>query len=216
MSHFHCFSDIRATIPTDVELVVVTKTIAPEGMQSVIDGGALAIGENRVQEAVSKFDSVAFGKTSRHLIGHLQSNKVAKAISLFDCIQSIDSEPLLRRLDQVAGQIERQVEVLLQVNVGSDSAKFGLAVSEFRRMVDSDALKMCSWVSVKGIMVIAPLGLNHTQLRQFFRQSRQQFDWFRTQMPHVTTLSMGMSQDYQIAIDEGSTMVRIGSLIFKQ
>ncbi len=209
------FLKVRHEVDSRVEIVVVTKTVTSALIQSILDAGAISIGENRVQEAKEKFPQIRFGSVSRHLIGHLQSNKVTVAVALFDWIQSIDSESLLIKIDGAAGRLSKRIFGLLQVNVADDSDKFGMSVTEFRRIVETGRLNQCSWVSVRGIMVIAPLDLNDSELRNFFKKSREQFEWLCRYFPHMDTLSMGMSQDYQIAIEEGATMVRIGSKIFK-
>ena len=209
------FQSIKNSIPSSVEIVVVSKTVSVDSVQAVIDAGATAIGENRVQEAVEKFPQLVFGQAKRHLIGHLQSNKVNHAVKTFDVIESIDSESLLLKLDTAAQKISKPIEGLIQVNTANDEDKFGMSISEFYNLTEKGVLNRCEWLSIRGIMVIAPLGLSHSELRHFFKKSREHYDWFCQKFPQADILSMGMSQDYQIAIEEGSTMVRIGSKIFK-
>jgi pyridoxal phosphate enzyme (YggS family) len=200
-----------------VTLVVVTKAFALDAIRAVVAAGARDLGENYVQETAEKIaalaaDADAGGLLRWHFIGHLQSNKAARAITLFDRIHTLDSPRLARELERVAGQTGRTVRALVQVNVSGESTKRGLppeAVSEFLSSVAS-----LPHVRVEGLMTIPPVAPRPEASRPYFRRlatlagtlTAQGFD-----LPH---LSMGMTGDFEVAIEEGATIVRIGRAIF--
>jgi len=193
-------------------LVCITKTIEPERINEAIRAGAAIIGENRVQEYEDKRDDILPCET--HLTGHLQAKKVKKAVRLFDVIQSIDSLKLIRNIDRRARDIGKVQRVYLQVNIGSEPQKQGFEPDELKNAItETRSLRN---VRVEGLMCIPPF-VPPEQTRSYFRKMKALFDEMKQENRDnidVRTLSMGMSSDYMIAIEEGATMVRVGSAIF--
>lgn len=199
---------------TEVKLLAVTKTHGPWAAEFAARYGLDRVGENRVQEAVDKMPQVE-AKLSWELIGHLQSNKARLAATHFERVQSVDSAKLLRRLDQSAGELNRSLAVLLQVNAGSDPAKYGVDLAEAPALLET-ALQLTN-LRVEGLMTIAPLSDDPSVARQTFANLRglrdQLTEAFGIELPE---LSMGMSGDLEAAIAEGSTQVRVGTALFGQ
>jgi len=203
----------------DVTLVAVSKTVAPDRIRQAIEAGVRTLGENRIQEAASKIpvleDVVKQNNVEWHLIGHLQSNKARRAVELFSTIQSVDSFKLAARLDAIAGEFGKRLPVFLEVNLGGEDAKAGIEAGE--------VLPLCEQVSklanleLKGLMAVPPFLDDAEQVRPFFRRLRQLRDEAR-QVGIVgeqfADLSMGMSNDFEVAIEEGSTLVRVGTALF--
>ena len=195
-----------------VELVAVTKTHSAEVIQRAVDAGQLLFGENRVQEAKAKIPELP-SKLRWHLIGHLQSNKARLALTLFEMIHGVDSIDLLQHLNRVAEDLGVFPRVLLQVNVAGESSKFGFPpqklLSEVESIVQIDRLQ------IEGLMTIPPLANSPEQSRKYFVQLRELRDRlereFKFPLPH---LSMGMTADYGVAVEEGATLVRVGTAIF--
>lgn len=191
--------------PEDVTLVAVTKTFPAVAVESAVAAGVGHIGENRVQEARDKRPAVR-GTAEWHLIGHLQSNKAKDAIRLFDVIESVDSLSLAGKLAKVAEAAGKRQEVLLQVNVGREPQKDGVDPSD----VDAVAREMASMESLalRGLMSIPPVGTPE-ETRRWFRELRIMREGLG-----LEHLSMGMTEDFEVAIEEGSTIVRVGRAIF--
>jgi pyridoxal phosphate enzyme (YggS family) len=193
----------------DTKLVCVTKTVDVQKINEAIKAGATIIGENKVQEYEEKRDDLL--PCEKHLIGHLQSNKVKKAIQLFDVIQSVDSLKLIQDIDKKARAVNKIQKIFLQINIGDEPQKFGFAENEILQVLtEVHALKN---VQVQGLMCIPPFeSLEETRL--YFKRKKAHFDELQ-QKKHgnvdIRELSMGMSGDYKVAIEEGATMVRIGS-----
>lgn len=198
--------------PEAIRLVAVTKTVEAERIRAAVTLGVREIGENYVQEAAAKLPALADLTITRHLIGHLQRNKVNRAIELFDVVQSLDSLPLAERLSRRAVEAERALAVLLEVNVAGEESKSGVAPAAALALAGQVAL--LPGLRLAGLMGIAPLAGSLDDARRAFRQLRALFD----QLPpaHRQILSMGMTGDFEVAIEEGSTMVRIGTGIFGQ
>ena len=194
------------------KLVCVTKTIDPERINESIRAGATIIGENRVQEFEDKYDEILH--CEKHLIGHLQTNKVKKAVNLFDVIQSVDSLKLIQEIDRKSESIDKVQKVFLQINIGNEPQKFGFVSDEIGQVItDIHSLKN---VHVKGLMCIPPF-VSPDQTRLYFKRMKTLFDEMKQEVQdniNIQELSMGMSNDYRIAIEEGATMVRVGSAIF--
>ena len=193
-------------------LVCITKTIEPERINEAIRAGATIIGENRVQEYEDKRDDILPCET--HLTGHLQTNKVKKAVHLFDVIQSIDSLKLIRNIDRSARDIDKVQRVYLQVNIGNEPQKYGFRPDELKNAITE--IRSLRNVRVEGLMCIPPF-VPPEQTRAYFRKMKALFDEMKQENRDnidIRTLSMGMSSDYRIAIEEGATMVRVGSAIF--
>ncbi|MBI3911513.1 MAG: YggS family pyridoxal phosphate-dependent enzyme [Armatimonadetes bacterium] len=198
--------------PEAIRLVAATKGVEAERVRLVVAAGAHEIGENYVQEAAAKFAALADLSTTRHLIGHLQRNKAGRAAELFDCVQSVDSEPLAHALGRRAVALGRTVEALLEVNIAGEASKWGVAPEEAPRL--AEAVASIPGLSLVGLMGMGPLGADEAAVRACFRQLAGLFE--RLPLPQRRVLSMGMSGDFEIAIEEGSTMVRIGTALFGQ
>ncbi|TGC09103.1 YggS family pyridoxal phosphate-dependent enzyme [Methanolobus halotolerans] len=197
------------------KLVCVTKTVGPERMNESIRAGATIIGENRVQEFEEKSDEIL--PSEKHLLGHLQTNKVKKAVRLFDVIQSADSLKVIQEIDKKAAEIGKTQEVFLQINIGEEPQKYGFSPEEIETVMPE--IRSLNNIHVHGLMCIPPF-VQPEQVRPYFRKMKELFDELQ-QKGHakedninIKELSMGMSNDYRVAIEEGATMVRIGSAIF--
>ncbi|NPE29861.1 YggS family pyridoxal phosphate-dependent enzyme [Methanococcoides sp. SA1] len=194
------------------KLVCVTKTIDPERINESIRAGATIIGENRVQEFEEKCADIL--PCERHLIGNLQTNKVKKAVQLFDVIQSVDSLKLIQDIDRKAEAIDKVQKVFLQVNIGNEPQKFGFSSDEIGQVIPQ--IRSLKNVQVKGLMCIPPF-VSPEQTRSYFKKMKALFDELKQvdqDNIDIQELSMGMSNDYRVAIEEGATMVRVGSAIF--
>ena len=192
--------------PIEVTLVGVTKTVGPEAVVEAYEAGLRDFGENRVQEAVAKIDAVEqLGvQPSWHLIGHLQRNKVKAAAGRFAIIHSVDS---LRLAEALSRRYQTDVLVLLEVNVAQDAAKYGFAPEEVAAALSEIAV--LPHLDVRGLMTIAPITSGPEETRPVFRRLRELRDELA-----LDELSMGMSGDFEVAIEEGATMVRVGTAIF--
>ena len=190
---------------SEVTLVAVSKTFPASMIDDAIAAGLMEIGENRVQEARDKKPSV-HGAARWHLIGHLQSNKAKDAAGLFDVIQTVDSLALAEKIGRAADAVGKRQDVLLEVNVGDERQKSGVATSALDALARD--VRNIAALRVRGLMSIPPVG-SEEQTRRYFRQLRALRDALG-----MDELSMGMSDDFEIAIEEGSTMVRIGRAIF--
>jgi pyridoxal phosphate enzyme (YggS family) len=198
--------------PAEVTLVAVSKTVPPERLVAAVDAGLTTLGENRVQEAEAKVPAVP-GATW-HLIGPLQSNKARRALATFDVIESVDSLELARRLDRLAAESGSAPRpILLQVNVDADEAKAGFAPAELERdLPDVLALER---LEVRGLMMVGRLVASPEDARPTFVALRELRDRLRADRPRLgPELSMGMSDDYPIAVEEGATIVRVGRALF--
>jgi pyridoxal phosphate enzyme (YggS family) len=189
--------------PEDILLIAVSKTVPADRLRDAIAAGVPALGENRVQEARGKI-AVLGRPVPWHLIGHLQTNKVTNAIELFDVIQSVDRLPLAHELSKRA---PRPVDVLVQVNVGEEVSKGGFAPREVKSALD--AIQALPGLRVRGLMAIPPAVEDPELARPWFRVLRE-----LRAATGLAELSMGMSGDFEVAIEEGATMVRIGTAIF--
>ncbi len=207
---------VRQTIPPSVRLIAVTKQMSADIIRVAYDAGVRDFGENRVQEAIAKQEQLQdLSDITWHLIGHLQSNKVASALHHFQWIHSVDSLKLAQRLNQLAESLATKPNVLLQVKVLPDPNKYGWALDELdANLADLDH---CTHLTIAGLMAIAPYGLDDPQTQFVFTQTRdlahkiRHQRWHHMQMKH---LSMGMSEDYLLAIAAGATMVRLGRILF--
>jgi hypothetical protein len=198
----------------DVRLVAVAKTVPCDDIALAIAGGVTEVGENKVQEAERKV-AVIGNQVLWHMVGHLQTNKVKKAVGIFDWIQSVDSIRLLDRVNRAALELDRRPSVLLQVNTSGEDSKFGVDPSELTDLVH--LASECEGVRVEGLMTIGPMTDIESQTRQAFQRLRLLAeDIRRWNVPRVSMrhLSMGMTGDFEIAIEEGATIVRIGTAIF--
>lgn len=218
-------ADVRARIeqaagragrrPADVRLIAVSKTYPIDCVRAALAAGQRDFGENRVQEALQKIAESRDLDIRWHLIGHLQSNKAKKAASPFASIQSIDRLDLLETVDRAAVQAGTRPDVLIQVDLAGETTKFGAPEAAVRPLVQ--AALACRAVRLAGLMLLPPF-LEHTdEVRPYFRRLRDLRDALRNEgvpAEHLNDLSMGMSHDFEVAIEEGATMVRVGTAIF--
>jgi len=198
----------------DIILIAVSKTFDAEIVQQAVLAGATDLGENRVQEALAKVPGVA-GNIRWHLIGHLQSNKARAAIETFTVIHTVDSSELASRLDRIAGEVGRRIQVLVQVDLAREPTKSGATESELPSVVET--LDSAGNLEFRGLMAIPPFFDSPEQTRPYFRRLRKILDGLndgRETSRKLTELSMGMSHDFEVAIEEGATMVRVGTRIF--
>ncbi len=202
--------------PEDITLVAVTKTHPASEINEAIAAGATDIGENRVQEILEKIDDVA--PVRWHLIGHLQTNKVKQVIDKVVMIHSVDSLKLAHEIDKRAAAAGIVMDVLIEINSAMEETKSGIAAGELRQLV-TDITAECGNVRVCGIMCIPPIAEEPEDSRPYFREAKELFEDMKSwDLPQErfapTELSMGMSGDFEVAIEEGATIVRVGSSIF--
>ncbi len=193
-----------------VTIVAVTKTHGPDAVQSAWEAGLADVGENRVQEALPKMDLVS-APVRWHLIGHLQRNKV-KHLPRFDLFHALDSARLADAADQLARDRGRPVDVLLEVNVVGEETKGGIAAADVG--AEAERLKSLNAVRVLGVMTMAPLDADESTLRRVFSGARTARDQLRAAGHDANLLSMGMSSDFEVAVEEGATHVRLGTILF--
>ena len=203
--------------PEDIKLVAVSKTHPAAVIRQAIEAGVTDLGENRVQEAESKIHAVGRSAARWHLIGHLQSNKARRAAQLFDVIHSLDSVSIARRLDRACTDDGRQeLPVLIEVDLGHEATKTGVDERELPALIE--AVNECSTLQLIGLMTLPPYFENAELVRPYFVKLRELRDGIRKQGAFADDtegeLSMGMTHDFEIAIEEGATMVRIGTAIF--
>ena len=201
--------------PSDVQLVAVSKTFDADHVRAAWAAGQRDFGENKVQEALQKIGETADMEIRWHLIGHLQSNKAKKAVAPFGCIHSVDSVDLLLKLDGAAREQGASPDVLVQVDLAGEATKFGAGTGEARRILDA-ALEARA-VRVAGLMLIPPWNEDQEQTRPWFVRLRELRDAWRgegVRPDALRHLSMGMSHDFEAAIEEGATLVRVGTAIF--
>jgi len=204
---------ILKTLPQDVTLVAVSKTKPNSALQEAYDAGQRIFGENKVQEMVEKWGQLP-KDIEWHMIGHLQRNKVKYMAEFVSLVHGVDSFRLLKEINKRALQQNRTIDCLLQMHIAEEDTKFGLDKSDLEEIVNSKEFKELKNVEVKGLMGMATFTDDKTQVRREFKQLKSLFEDLKIELPQMDVLSMGMSGDYQIAIEEGSNMVRIGSSIF--
>ena len=193
-----------------VTIVAVTKTHGPDAVQAAWDSGLRDVGENRIQEALPKMDAASV-PVRWHLIGHLQRNKV-KSIDRFAMLQSLDSARLADAVSAHAAPSGRPVEALVQVNVVGEETKGGFPPSEWRQ--EAERLMSLRGIHVRGVMTMAPFDADERTLRKVFAGARRARDIMREAGHDATELSMGMSNDFEVAVEEGATFVRLGTILF--
>jgi len=206
------YNKIAAVIPENVQLVAVSKTHPAEAVQEIYNMGQKVFGENKVQELVEK-QTLLPKDIQCHLIGHLQTNKVKYIAPFVDTIQSVDSEKILKEIDKQAAKNDRIINILLQVKIAAEDTKFGLTIEEAEQIFQSSLESKYPHVQINGLMGMATFTENRNQIAQEFKVLKDLFDKLSVKQP-LAVLSMGMSDDYPIAIESGANSVRIGSSIF--
>ncbi|GAB4363912.1 MAG: YggS family pyridoxal phosphate-dependent enzyme [Calditrichia bacterium] len=199
--------------PEEIKLVGVTKTVEPQRINAAIKAGLTAIGENRIQEAREKYPQVL--PVEWHMVGHLQTNKVKYAVKMFDMIQSVDSVHLAEEINNRCEGLNKPMPVLIEVNTSGEESKYGCKPSETIELVSK--IKDLPFLSIRGLMTIGLFSDDPGEVRPCFQKLRELAEQIKAlQMPEVRMdiLSMGMSADFEWAIEEGSNMVRIGTAIF--
>lgn len=201
--------------PAGIRLIAISKTFPPEAVLAAAQAGQVDFGENRVQEGLQKIRATTERQIRWHLVGHLQSNKARKAVSAFQVIHSIDGVDLLRRVDEAAAEVGREPELLVQVDLAGEATKFGAAEADLPAVFEAaSSLKAARLV---GLMLLPPFAESPEDARPWFRRLREIRDGLaRTGIApgHLRELSMGMSHDFHVAVQEGATMVRVGTAIF--
>jgi len=212
-------STIRATLPESVKLIAVSKTKPISDIREAYMGGQRVFGENKIQELSQKYKQLP-KDIEWHMIGHVQSNKVKYIASFVSLIHAVDSYKLLQIINKEAIKNNRTINCLLQVHIATEETKFGCSLSEIEEIIDKAKESNLKNVSIKGVMGMASFTTNIEQVKSEFRNLRNNFTYIKNKYfpkdEFFTEISMGMSGDYKLAIEEGSTMVRIGSSIFGQ
>ncbi|WP_010518042.1 YggS family pyridoxal phosphate-dependent enzyme [Croceivirga radicis] len=204
---------IKNSLPNHVTLVAVSKTKPKEDLMEAYDAGQRIFGENKIQEMTEKWEALP-KDISWHMIGHVQRNKVKYMAPYVSLIHGVDSFKLLKEIDKQAQKNNRNIACLLQMHIAEESTKFGLDSEELFAMLNDTNFKALDNITIKGLMGMATFTDDEAQIRKEFQNLRQLYNKAKELVPSLEVLSMGMSGDYKIAIEEGSTMVRIGSSIF--
>jgi pyridoxal phosphate enzyme (YggS family) len=216
MSIAENLSQIKSTIQPHVTLVAVSKTKPIADLMEAYNAGQRIFGENKIQEMTEKWELMP-KDIQWHMIGHVQSNKVKYLIPYVSLIHGVDSLKLLKEINRLAAKWKRTVDCLLQIHIAEEETKFGLDEQELNQILHSDELKIFENIKIVGLMGMATFTENQEQIKREFLHLKNIFDQhiqLNTENCQLTTLSMGMSGDYQLAIECGSNMVRIGSSIF--
>lgn len=213
-SHLKSIVSAHSPNPEAVQIMAVTKYATPAQTQAMIQAGLTLLGENKVQNGMEKQLAVDPNHACIwHFIGHLQSNKVKKAVANFDLIQSVDSLSILEKIGQEAQAIGKKMPVLLEINSGEEPQKYGFFISEIE--THHEQFFACPGVEIKGVMTMGPLGKSPEESRPFFLRTKKLYEGLKSVYSGVNILSMGMSSDYPIALEEGSTLIRLGSFFIQ-
>lgn len=213
MSIAENIQNIKAEIAPNARLIAVTKTKPVEMLMEAYNADFKRYGENKVQEMVTKYEQLP-KDIEWHLIGHLQTNKVKYIAPFVAMIHSVDSFKLLQEINKQAAKNDRVIDCLLQIFIAQEETKFGLSEEEATELLASEAFRQLTNVRIAGLMGMASNTEDEDQVRREFKGLKQFFDSLRAVYPSITELSMGMSGDYRMAVEEGSTLVRVGSAIF--
>jgi PLP dependent protein len=192
--------------PSDIELIAVSKKVLPELIEEAVAAGQTLFGENKIQEAKAKIPQIS-SRARWHMIGHVQSNKARDAVAMFEMIHSVDSVKLAAELDKWAERAGKTQKILLEVNVSGEASKFGMKPEDLPGALEE--INRMSRLEVHGLMTMAPFAEDAEKARPFFRTLRDLRD--KLNLRH---LSMGMSHDFEVAVEEGATLVRVGTAIF--
>ena len=205
--------NIRISLPESVTLVAVSKTKPNTDLQEAYEAGQRIFGENKVQEMVQKWETLPTD-IQWHMIGHLQRNKVKYMAEFVSLIHGVDSFRLLKEIDKQAKKHDRVIDCLLQMHIAEEATKFGLNEDELFDIIQSEEFSALENINIVGLMGMSTFTEDQTQIRREFKQLKSIYTSLQERIEDLNVLSMGMSGDYQIAIKEGSNMVRIGSSIF--
>ena len=205
--------NIQSQIPNHVTLVAVSKTKPVADLMEAYVAGQRIFGENKIQEMVDKYQQMP-NDIQWHMIGHVQSNKVKYMAPFVSLIHGVDSFSLLKEINKQALKHNRVIDCLLQVHIAQEETKFGLNEAELQELLGSEDFKALKNIQIKGLMGMATFTNDEAQVKKEFEYLKSLFDQFTIHHPPFTILSMGMSGDYKLAIDAGSTMIRVGSSIF--
>ncbi|MGB5665693.1 MAG: YggS family pyridoxal phosphate-dependent enzyme [Maribacter sp.] len=205
--------NIKQTLPEGVTLVAVSKTKSNECILEAYNAGHRIFGENKIQEMAQKWEALP-KDIQWHMIGHVQRNKVKYMAQFVALVHGVDSFKLLKEIDKQAKKHNRTIDCLLQIHIAEEDTKFGLDQTEMTTIVNSKEFYQLENIRIIGLMGMATFTSNSSQIRKEFKNLKSIFDNLKNSLPDVYVLSMGMSGDYELAIEEGSTMVRIGSSIF--
>jgi pyridoxal phosphate enzyme (YggS family) len=210
-------NNLRQSIPPTCKLIAVSKTNPVEKIKEAYNAGQRAFGENRVQELTPKAEALP-KDIEWHMIGHMQSNKVKYLVSFIHLIHSVDSNNLLEEINKQATKVNRTISCLLQIHIAEEESKFGFSEQEAFDLLHAESIKNLNHVTIVGLMGMATFTDNKNQVRKEFKGLKTFFEKLKSSnLPsnvQMKELSMGMSGDYQIALEEGSTMIRVGSAIF--
>ncbi len=213
MSIAQNIQEITTSISDTVTLVAVSKTKPVAAIQEAYDAGQRVFGENKIQEMVEKYEQLP-KDIKWHMIGHLQSNKVKYMAHFVDLIHGVDSFKTLKEINKQAAKHQRVIRCLLQAKVAQEETKFGLPFSEIKNILNSNELEDLKHVRIVGLMAMASFTANSTQVKNEFESVNSLFTSLQKKHAKLTTLSIGMSGDFQLAIEAGSNMIRVGSAIF--
>jgi PLP dependent protein len=207
-------AEILKELPPGVTLVAAAKTRTPEEILEAVEAGVTVVGHNYVQEAERAVAAVG-GAVKWHMIGHLQSNKAKKAALLFDMVETVDSMKLARALDKASGEAGKAMEILIEVNIAEEEQKAGVMPADMMSLART--ISELHNLLLRGLMTMGPLVEDAEMLRPHFRKARQLFETLAKEPPNharIDCLSMGMSDSYRVAVEEGATMVRLGTTLF--
>ena len=204
---------ILEDLPKHVHLVAVSKTKPNADLEEAYAAGQRIFGENKIQEMTQKWETLP-KDIQWHMIGNVQTNKVKYMAPYVSLIHGVDRYKLLKEINKQAAKSDRVIDCLLQIHIAQEDTKFGFNKEELEDIVTDLKANPLPHIRIKGLMGMATFTDNQEQIRSEFKTLKQQFDWLKTQHPEANELSMGMSGDYVLAIEEGSTMIRVGSKIF--
>jgi len=204
---------ILEDLPKHIHLIAVSKTKPNADLEEAYAAGQRIFGENKIQEMTQKWETLP-KDIQWHMIGNVQTNKVKYMAPYVSLIHGVDRYKLLKEINKQAAKSDRIIDCLLQMHIAQEDTKFGFNKEELEAVVTDLKVNPLPYIRIKGLMGMATFTDNQEQIRSEFKTLKQQFDWLQTQHPEANELSMGMSGDYVLAIEEGSTMIRIGSKIF--
>ncbi|WP_139855139.1 YggS family pyridoxal phosphate-dependent enzyme [Aequorivita sinensis] len=205
--------NLKSKLPNEVTLIAVSKTKPVSDLMQAYNAGHKVFGENKVQEMESKWQEMP-KDIQWHMIGHLQRNKVKYIAPFVSLIHAVDSLRLLKEINKQAKRNERVIDCLLQIKIAEEDSKFGMDIADATALLNSEELQNFKNVKIVGLMGMATFTDDEKQISQEFQRLKKVFDQFKIEKSELKILSMGMSGDYKIAIENGSNMVRIGSAIF--